>query len=203
MGWSIKKPFKVKVKAPKAVSKIVNKVTAAVGKPVETIVNGAGKIATGNFTEGVGDITGTLAKNGLNIVTVGNADKVNELSGGGVDTLVGAARGNSKDIVRTGATGAATFFGGPAVGLAVNQGFAMGGAQGGVASLLGSFGVPPEAIAAVTSFIKPPKAAVEEVFGFAEGDSQGAGSAPGNQNLIIALGLVAAVLVLVAANKKR
>lgn len=98
-----------------------------VTKPLEKVVNGVGKMASGDFKEGFGDITSTAANVGLDIVTGGNKGKVDALTGGLMTSAENAARGNLKDGIRVGATTGATIFGGPAAGMAVNTAFANGG----------------------------------------------------------------------------
>lgn len=124
MGFSLKK-------AVKSVTKPVSKVTSAVGK-----------IAQGKVAEGVGDITQTAARTGLDIATGGNKGQIDGISGGLLTSAENAARGNTGDASRVGLVGGATFFGGPLAGLAVNSVLANGGTlqDAGYAALLNGQG---------------------------------------------------------------
>lgn len=124
MGFSLKKAFK------------------SVTKPIATVVNSVGKIASGNVAEGLGDIGQAAVRTGLDTVTLGNKSTVDGLSGGLLTAGEQAARGNTKDIVRVGAVAGATVYGGPMAGMAVNSALA-GGAnilQAGMAGAMNSSG---------------------------------------------------------------
>jgi len=130
MGFSLKK-------AVKSVSKAVKKVSKSVTKPVESSLK---NISKGNIGGAVGDLTSGAARMGLDVATGGNKNLVDSFSGGLLSSVESAARGNSKDIVRVGATGGATFFGGPAAGFAVNNVLSQGGNIAQAAMAAGSGG---------------------------------------------------------------
>ena len=106
------------------------------------MVNSVGKIATGNVTEGLGDLGQLAARTGLDVATGGNKKLVDGLSGGLMTSAEMAARGNSSDITRLGVTGAAGLAGGPMAAMAANNAFASGGnfLQAGFAGLTNSQG---------------------------------------------------------------
>lgn len=120
MGFSLKK-------AVKKIGKVASKAVKSAGNVVKPVAKGVEKIAQGKIGEGVGDITSTAARVGLDIATGGNKDKVDALSGGLLSTAENAARGNTKDIGRLAVTAGAAYVGGPMAAMAVNQGFASGG----------------------------------------------------------------------------
>lgn len=126
----------------KAVGKVASSAVKSVGSVASGIVNGVGKVAQGKVGEGLGDIGQTAARMGLDIVTVGNKSTVDKLTGGIMTTAEEAARGNSKDIVRLGATATAAVYGGPTAAMAANSVFAGGGniLQAGLAGVTNSQG---------------------------------------------------------------
>lgn len=109
------------------VKKAAKKAYDSVRKPVKSIGKGLEKVAQGKVSEGFGDIGQTAARVGLDVATGGNKDKVDALTGGLMTAAEKAARGNSKDIVRVGATVGALAGGGPGGAMAVNSAFGQGG----------------------------------------------------------------------------
>lgn len=75
-------------------------------------------------------------RSGLDVVTGGNKALVNDLTGGLMDSAEGAARGNSKDIIKTGLTGVGVVMGANAIGGLMNPTPAPINATG-VSSLVG------------------------------------------------------------------
>lgn len=104
----------------------LKKAFSAVSSPVSAAIKTISNIPK----DPVGSISSLgkqFANTGLDVATGGNKRLVNDLSGGLMDSAVGAAGGNSKDIIRLGATGGAAFFGGPMGAMAANNVLAGGG----------------------------------------------------------------------------
>ena len=107
----------------KSVSKVVKKTTDSVSKP---LVSSLKRLSKGDLKGGIGDLTSGATRIGLDIATGGNKKLVDGFSGGLLSSAEGARRGNLKDIVRTGVTATAAYFGGPMTAMAINQKFASG-----------------------------------------------------------------------------
>lgn len=105
MGFKLKMP-KIKIKAPKIKIKTgikaVDNITSAATKAINNAAGGVVKIASGNVTEGFGDVGQAFMKNGIDIATLGNKSLVDSFTGGAMTKLEGAARGNSSDIISSG-----------------------------------------------------------------------------------------------------
>lgn len=105
----------------------LKKIVKSVTKPVSSVVNGVGKIASGKISEGLGDIGQTAVRTGLDVATGGNKKLVDGLSGGLLTTAEQAARGNTGDLAKIGVVAGATIAGGPGAGLMANSVISQGG----------------------------------------------------------------------------
>lgn len=187
--------------------KAVKSVTKAASSAVSSIANGVGKVVSGDVSEGLGDIGQAAARVGLDTVTVGNKDKADALSGGLLTAAEGAARGNSEDIARVGATVAATAYGGPMGAMAVNSAFAAGGSvlDAGVSYLGGTGNTGLANVANMAkNLIEPPKSkAVAPPPSEAWYDFAAPTSGRSNTGIYIAVGVAVITLVLILIIKRR
>lgn len=131
-------------------SSVVKSVSRAVKKASKSVSKTVSKAA-----QGASNLSGTVASKTLDVATLGQKDLVNGLTGGAVTSLEGVYRGNSADIARLGATGAAFAVGGPAGAFAANNLLASGASleQVGLAALSQ---YSPGLGTLASQFIKPP-----------------------------------------------
>jgi hypothetical protein len=152
-----------------AVGGAVSKAVKTVGNVTKPVTNGIGKIAQGKVAEGVGDITQTAARTGLDIATGGNKKIVDAYSGGFLTSAEQAARGNTKDAARLGLVGGAAVVGGPGAAYATNMALANGASPilAGASILgAGNFGGNMSLISDVGSFINSNKDLIGQVVDF-------------------------------------
>jgi hypothetical protein len=105
----------------KKLEKQTRKALGDATKKLADVGRGVSEISKGNVQKGLGKITDTGVDSFFDYASLGNRKMVNELSGGFVDATKGVYRGNSKDIIRVGATVGAGAFGGPTAAIGVNQ----------------------------------------------------------------------------------
>lgn len=128
-GCAFIKLPKIKIKTG---IKAVDNFGSAASKAVKSVGKGVEKVAQGKVSEGLGDIGQAAMRSGLDVATGGNKKLVDSLSGGLMTSAEGAARGNSKDIIKTGLTATGIVLGVNALGGALNP----TGAARGPASLV-------------------------------------------------------------------
>lgn len=152
MGFSLKKLV------PKAISKPLSSVVKGAGNTAKGVTGGLGKVVKGDIKGGLGDISQTAVKFGLDQVTLGNSKKLDGLSGGLVTSIEGAARGNSTDIARLGITAGAAYATGGMGAFAVNSSFAGGGSNEDalLSGISNSTGADMEWLKTASTFINSP-----------------------------------------------